>query len=115
LETMLFFPTQEPPRLAEGQTAFNVSSVRAQAAEQSRVVDLIATKNESMRVRLTAQFEFLRVELSPAFEIVAVVLRARASPVQIGTGSGQQTSPFELVETRLNASGQLSELFVRAR
>ncbi len=114
LGTILLFPTQKPPGLSPGQNSFMVNTVRTEQADQKRVVELTAAKSEAMRVRLTAQFEFVRVELSPTFDVVAVVLRARDTAVQIGTGESDATAPFELVETQLAASGQLSELFVRA-
>lgn len=114
LGTILLFPTQKPPGLSPGQNSFMVNTVRTEQADQNRVVELTAAKSEAMRVRLTAQFEFVRVELSPTFDVVAVVLRAREAAVQVGTGESDATAPFELVETQLAASGQLSELFVRA-
>lgn len=114
LGTILLFPTQKPPGLPPGQNSFMVNTVRTEQEAQSRVVELTASKNPAMRVQLTAQFGFVRVELSPTFDVVAVVLRAREGEVQVGTGESEATTPFELVETHLAASGQLSELFVRA-
>lgn len=114
LGTILLFPTQQPPGLPPIQNSFMVNTVRATPAEQSQVVELTASKIDAMRVRLTAKFEFVRVELSPTFDVVAVVLRARDPEVGVGTGESEALAPFSLVETRLAPSGQISELFVRA-
>lgn len=114
LGTILLFPTQQPPGLAAAENSFTVNTVRTSPGEKSRVVELTSAQNATMRVRLTAHFEFVRVELSPKFEVAAVVLRAHGLDVQVGTGEGDATAPFELVETQLAASGQLSELSVRA-
>lgn len=114
LGTILLFPTQQPPGLSPIQNSFMVQAVRTTPAEQNRVVELSASPSDGMRVRLTAQFELVRVELSPTFDVVAVVLRARDTEVRISTGETEAWAPFELVETRLEASGQISEFFVRA-
>ncbi len=114
LGTILLFPTQKPPGFSPGQNSFMVNTVRTEQTEQGRVVELTAAKSDAMQVRLTAQFEFVRVEMSPTFDVLAVVLRAREAEVQVSAGESDATAPFELVETQLTAYGQLSELFVRA-
>ena len=114
LGTMLLMPTSQPPRLASGNNAFTVNGVRAQPGAQERVVELTAAHSEAMRVHLAARFEFLTVELSPTFEIVAVILRARAAEALIGPGGGSTTSPFVIERAELDETGRLCELFVRA-
>ena len=81
---------------------------------QERIVELTAGQSEAMQVHLTARFEFLTVELSPTFEIVAVILRARAAEALIGPGGGSTTSPFVIERAELDETGRLCELFVRA-
>ena len=114
IETIRLFPTLRPAQPPAGGKAFTVGGVRTQPVAQSRVVELTAAKNEAMRVHLKAQFELLTVELSPTFEIGGVVLRARTSMAQVGTGAGEAGAAFEIGRAQLDATGRLSELFVRA-
>ncbi len=114
IERIILFPTAPRVQPSGGGTAFTVSAVRAKPGPESRLLELTATKNESMRVQLIAQFELIAVELSPTFEVVAVVLRARNSAVHLGTDPGKAVAPFQIAQVQLDARGRLSELFVRA-
>ncbi len=114
LGTMLLIPTSQPPQLAPGSNAFTVDAVRARPGAQERVVELTAGPTEAMRVHLAARFEFLSVELSPTFEVVAVILRAREAEALIGPGGGSTTSPFVIERAELDETGRLRGLFVKA-
>lgn len=112
--TILLIPTREPPWMPAAEKAFAVSAVRAQPVEEKGFVELTAATSESMRVYLTARFEFLTVELSPSFEVAAVVLRAREEAAEIWSGPGNTTAAFALEEAQLDPDGRLRELSVRA-
>ncbi len=115
LGTLLLIPTSQPARLTPESNAFAVNTVRAQPGAEDRVVELTAAPTEAMRVHLAARFEFVTVELSPSFEIVAVTLRAREGEAQIGPGVGSTGVPFAIERAEVDETGRLRELFVRSR
>jgi len=67
-----------------------------------------------MRVLLTTQCELLAVELSIAFEVVAVVLQARGATVTVRNAPGSGGAPFVLEGVELNPTAELRALLVRA-
>ena len=77
-------------------------------------VELKGGKSEEKEEQERASFEFITVEHSPTFEVVAVILRARAAEALIGPGGGSTTSPFVIERAELDETGRLCELFVRA-
>ena len=67
-----------------------------------------------MRVLLTTQCELLAVELSVAFEVVAVVLQACEPTVMVRNSPGSRGAPFVLEGVELNPAAELRALLVRA-
>ncbi len=113
IDTLILFPTANAPRLAPGSNAFAVQAVRTEGSPKERVVELTAaTESEAMRVHLAARFDFLTVELSPTFEVVAVILRARGRDVLIGPGAASTIAPFGIDQAQVDESGRIRELFV---
>ncbi len=73
-----------------------------------------AQKTETMRVLLTTKCELVAVELSVAFEVVAVMLRAREKTVLIRNGPASEGAHFALEGVELNPLAELCALLVRA-
>ena len=73
-----------------------------------------AQKTEAMRVLLTTRCELVAVELSVAFEVVAVMLRAREKTVRIRNTQTSKGADFALEGVELNALAELCGLLVRA-
>ena len=73
-----------------------------------------AQKTEVMRVLLTTKCELVAVELSVAFEVVAVILRAREKTVVIRNNQTGTGADFALEGVELNALAELCGLLVRA-
>lgn len=113
IETMRLVPTRQPPHLPFPSQSFAVGTSHFQRANAHSKLQLAARTEAAMRVRLTAQFELLAVELSVGFEVAALLLKARPAPVLLrndGEGSGR---PFEMLEVQLDSSTELQSLLVR--
>ena len=90
-----------------------VGEINWRPANSHRQLELVAASNQSMRVQLIAFFELLRVELSPGFEVEAILVRARGRDVTIRQSASDEGSPFAFEEVALAPDGELSRLLVR--
>jgi hypothetical protein len=67
-----------------------------------------------MKVHLTTKCELVGVELSVAFEVLAVTLRVREKTVMVRNTLANKGAEFALEEVELDASAELRGLLVRA-
>jgi hypothetical protein len=114
LETLRLIPTQQPPGLALGESSFAIGGLSVQPANAHQNLQLTAPADHSMRVRLTAPFELLTVELSPRFEIAAVLLQSRSTNVVVSNSAESAGTSFYLHAVELDSAAQLRRLLVRA-
>jgi DNA-binding response OmpR family regulator len=114
IETMRLVPTRQPLQLPFPSQTFTVGASNFQRANADSKLQLAPSPEATMRVRLTAQFELLAVELSVGFEIAAILLKARPRPVRMRNDSEGAGRPFELLEVQLDSSTELQSLLVRA-
>ena len=114
VDTMRLVPTHQPPQLPAAKSEFAIESMSLEQTNSHPNLQFTAPKNETMRVLLTTQCELLVVELSVAFEVVAVVLRARGTTVVVRNSPGGNGTPFVLEGVELNPTAQLRALLVRA-
>jgi hypothetical protein len=104
-------PTQEPIPLSAVVNSFAIGKVRFEAAKHH--LELKAAPERSMRVQLKAPFVLTGIDLSPNFEVAAIVLQARGREVILRNRDDDPGRSFELLEVELDAAGELRMLFVR--
>ena len=114
IDTMRLVPTHQPPELPAARSSFAVGGMRSTRINSHQNLQLTATKNESMRVLLTTQCDLLMVELSVAFEVIAVVLKARGANVILRNGTDGGGTLFALKGVELNPASELRALLIRA-
>jgi hypothetical protein len=79
-------------------------------------MELTGAKHGNMHVKLIAEFEVVRVELSEDFAVAAVVLRPRNDEVRVQTGENSAVAMhFYLGEIELDEAGLLAGLTVGSR
>lgn len=114
VDTMRLVPTHQPPQLPAAKSSFAIGGMSLERTNSHPNLQLTAPGNDSMRVLLTTQCELLAVELSVAFEVVAVVLQAREATVLVRNSQGSRGAPFVLEGVELNPTAELRALLVRA-
>ena len=114
VDTMRLVPTHQPPQLPAAKSSFAIGGMSLERTNSHQNLQFTAPKNETMRVLLTTQCELLAVELSVAFEVVAVMLRARGTTVVVRNGLGASGAPFALEGVELSPAAELRALLVRA-
>ena len=114
IETLRLVPTRQPPQLPFPSSSFPVGTSRFDEAGPDPKLQLAASAEGAMRVRLTAQFELLAVELSVGFEVAAVLLRARPQPVLVRNAGASAGRPFTVEKVQLDRANELQALLVRA-
>ena len=113
IECARLTPTRQPGRPSAAANSLAIKSIGFQPGNSHRNLQFVAAPQESMRVQLTVPFEFVRVELSPRFELEAIFARARGTQVLLRNGGAGPGALFELAEVELDASGELRALLVR--
>ncbi|MEO5719267.1 MAG: response regulator [Chthoniobacterales bacterium] len=114
IETVRLVPTRQPPQLPVPSSSFPVAMSRFGQVPADPKLQLGASPEGAMRVRLTAQFELQAVELSVGFEVAAVLLKATPQPVMVRNDGETAGRPFWVEEVQLDASSELQSLLVRA-
>ncbi len=114
IETLRLVPTRQPPHLPVPSSSFPVGTSRFGEVPADPKLQLATAEEGAMRVRLTAQFELLTVELSAGFEVAAVLLQACPQPVQVRNDGGSAGRPFTVVEAQIDSAEELKSLLVRA-
>jgi hypothetical protein len=114
VDTMRLVPTRRPPQLPAAKSSFAIGGMSLERTNSHQNLQLTSLGNDSMRVLLTTHCELLAVELSTAFEVVAVVLQARGTTVNVRNAPGSGGAPFVLEGVELNPTAELSSLLVRA-
>ncbi len=114
IETLRLVPTRQPPQLPVPSSSFPVATSRFGQAPTDPKLQLTAPAEGAMRVRLTAQYELLSVELSVGFEVAAVLLKATPQPVLLRNDGETAGRPFRVEAVQLDASSELQGLLVRA-
>lgn len=114
VETMRLVPIHQPPQLPAAKNSFAIGSMNLQQTNLHHNLQLTAPENETMRVLLTIQCDLLAVELSVAFEVVAVVLKAQGATVIVHNVPGGTGAPFALEGVELGPSAELRALQVKA-
>ena len=114
VETVRLIPTRQPPQLPAAGSSFAIGAMSLQPENAHQKIRLTTQANKSMRVRLTAPFALLTVELTAGFEVAAVLLEPRGSTVRIRNGGASVSAPFEIQEVELSGTAELRALIVRA-
>lgn len=114
IETMRLVPTRQPPQLPVPGSSFPVGASNFRMVKEDPKLQVIAPAGVTMRVRLTARFELLAVELSTGFEVAALRLKSSRSTVLIRNTTESAGKTFELQIARLDQSAELESLSVRA-
>jgi DNA-binding response OmpR family regulator len=114
VDTVRLVPTRQPPQLPAAGSSFAIGAMSLQPANAHQYIRLTSQADKSMRVRMTAPFELLTVELTAAFEVAAVLLKPHGSTVLVRNGSESESAPFEIQEVELNGAAELRALIVRA-
>ena len=114
IDTMRLVPTHQTPELPAPSRSFSVGASDFQSANAHSPLLLTSSSEAAMRVRLTATFELLAVELSVGFEVVAIQLKTRETTVLVRNDGESPGKPFEVLEAQLAPSTQLQSLLVRA-
>ncbi|HEY3664322.1 MAG TPA: hypothetical protein VGL24_14305, partial [Chthoniobacterales bacterium] len=103
-----------PPQLPVPSSSFPVATSRFGQTPADPKLQLASSAEGAMRVRLTAQFELLAVELSIGFEVAAVLLKARREPVLVRNAGETAGRPFRIEKVQVDSSSELQGLLVRA-
>lgn len=114
IDTMRIVPTHQPPQLPVAKSSFAIGGMSLERTNSHQNLQFTAQKTNAMRVLLTTKCELLAVELSIAFEIVAVMLKARGTTVVVRNGPESSGAHFALEGVELNPSAELCALLVRA-
>jgi DNA-binding response OmpR family regulator len=114
IDTIRLIPTRQPPQLPAAGSSFAIGAMSLQPANAHQNLRLTSQSDKSMRVRLTAPFELLTVELSAGFEVAAVLLKTCGRKVLVRNGGESKGAPFELEDVELDPSAELRTLLVRA-
>jgi len=114
VDTMRLVPTRRPPQLPAAKSSFAIGEMSLERTNSQQNLRFTSPENNSMRVLLTTHCELLTVELSIAFEVVAVVLQARGTTVTVRNSPGGGGAPFVLEGVELNPAAELRALLVRA-
>jgi len=113
IEALRLIPTRQGFRVPEAANSFAVGGFSVCDKNSHCVLEFVAAANQTMTVQLIALFELSQVELSPTFEIGALVARSRSTEVFIrNSGTGEGTA-FQLEQVELDAEGELKRLLVR--
>jgi len=111
---MRLIPTLQPPQFPFPSQSFAVGTAKFHRVNADSKLQLAASPEAAMHVRLTAPFELFAVELSAGFEVATLVLKARPTPALICNHDKGVGRPFELLEVQLDSSSELQSLVVRA-
>ncbi len=114
IETLRLVPTRQPPQLPVPSSSFPVATSRFGQAPTDPKLQLTAPAEGAMRVRLTAQYKLLSVELSVGFEVAAVLLKATPQPVLVRNAGETAGRPFSVEAVQLDGSSELQSLLVKA-
>ncbi|MEP7249113.1 MAG: response regulator [Spartobacteria bacterium] len=114
IETLRLIPTRQVVHQPVSGNSLSVGAINFPSLEKERNVQFIAAPEAAMRVRMTAPFELVTVELSAAFEVDAVVLRARGTEVVIHNRDTGPGAPFDLQQIQLDPAAELTALFARS-
>ena len=114
IDTMRLVPTHQPPQLPVAKSSFAIGGMRLERTNSHQNLQFTAQKTATMRVLLTTKCELLAVELSVAFEVVAVMVKAREKTVLVRNGPTSNGAHFALEAVELNPSAELCALLVRA-
>jgi hypothetical protein len=114
IDTMRLVPTRRKPQLPVAKSFFAIGEMILERTNSHENLQFTAQKTQAMRVLLTTRCELVAVELSVAFEVVAVMLRAREKTVLIRNTQATAGADFALEGVELNAVAELCGLLVRA-
>jgi len=113
IETLRLTPTQESIQLPATASSFQIGTLNLHPTKARRNLELVAAKDFSMRVQLTAAFELVKVDLTPAFELKAIFVRARSAEVLLRNSGDSAGTRLELHEIEIDSSGELRAFLVR--
>lgn len=114
IDTMRLIPTRRRPQLPVAKSSFAIREVSLERSNAHQNLQFTGQTTEAMRVHLTTKCELVAVELSVAFEVVAVMLRAREKTVTVRNSLANKGAEFALEGVELDASAELRGLLVRA-
>jgi DNA-binding response OmpR family regulator len=114
VDTMRLIPTHQPPQLPAAKNSFAIGRISLERTNSHQNLQCTAPKDEAMRVLLTMECDFLAIELSAAFEVDALMLKARHATVFVRNGLGSSGARFALEGAELSPSAELRALLVRA-
>lgn len=113
IETMRLIRTRQLPDLPLASRSFAVGTSRLQQVDADSKLQLTAAAGALMRVRLSAQFDLVEVELSIGLEVAAIQLKARPTPVFIQNDVEAPGRAFEVLAVQLDSAAALESLVVR--
>jgi hypothetical protein len=112
IETVRLTPTRQGLEMPAAANSFAIGDINLRRGNSHLDLEFVAAPNQSMGVQLSAQFELSQIELSPAFEVAALLVRARSRRVFV-RNSREAGTAFELDEVELDSTGELRQLLVR--
>ena len=114
IDTMRLVPTRRRPQLPVAKSSFAIREMSLERSNAHQNLRFTGQTTEAMRVHLTTKCELVGVELSVAFEVLAVTLRVREKTVMVRNTLANKGAEFALEEVELDASAELRGLLVRA-
>ncbi len=114
LETLRLVPTRQPPQLSVPNHSFAIRSSGVEQENARTTLHFTGQSGPAMRVRMSANFTLLAVELSLGFEVAALLLQARPGEVLLRNRTGESARGFKLEKVELNPDGELTSLSLKA-
>ena len=111
IESLRLIPTQEPIPLPAVASSLAIGQINFLPA--TRHLEIKAARERSMRVQLSASFALAAIELTPRFELAAMILRSRQPKPFLRNQPGVPGRPFEIERIELDPAGDLQALSVR--
>ena len=111
IESLRLIPTQQPIPLAA--VAHSLAVGRITFLPANHHLEIKAARERSMPVQLTASFALAAIELTPRFEVAAMMLRSRQPKPLLRNHPDDPGQPFEIENIELDPAGELQALIVR--
>ncbi len=112
MSSLRLIPTREPVPLPAAVNSFAIGRIGFDLEKHH--LQLKAARERSMRVQLTAAFALAGIELSPRFEVTAIVVERSGNEVLLRNRGDHPGTAFELEQVELNPAGELRALVLRS-
>ena len=111
IESLRLIPTQQSIPVAAVANSLAVGQITFLPANHH--LEIKAARERSMLVQLTASFALAAIELTPRFEVAAIMLRSRQPKPLLRNHPDDPGQPFEIEKIELDPAGELQALIVR--